>query len=61
MSSLPAAFSLRRGLIVFLDVYNMQLSNEPAEELANMLIESGKGAFELCGLVAGGQFNLWIY
>lgn len=36
-------------------VYNVQLSNEPAEELANMLIESGKGAFELCGLVAGGS------
>ena len=39
----------------------MQLSNEPAEELAELLIESGKGAFELCGLVAGGQFNRWIY
>ena len=39
----------------------MQLSNEPAEELAKMLIESGKGAFELCGLVAGGQFYPWIY
>lgn len=35
----------------------MQLSNEPAEELASMLIESGKGAFELCGFVAGGQFD----
>jgi E3 ubiquitin-protein ligase TRIP12 len=37
-----------------LDVYNMQLSNEPAEELARLLIDSGKGAFELCGFFAGG-------
>jgi len=37
-----------------LDVYNMQISNEPAEELARILINSGKGAFELCGLFAGG-------
>lgn len=37
-----------------LDVYNMQLSNEPAEELARILVESGKGAFELCGFFAGG-------
>ncbi|KAF8264513.1 PLP-dependent transferase [Lactarius quietus] len=36
-------------------VYNMQLSNAPAEELASMLIESGKGAFELCGFAAGGS------
>ena len=38
-----------------LDVYNMQLSNEPAEELARILIDSGKGAFELCGFFAGGE------
>ncbi|KAH9988394.1 pyridoxal phosphate-dependent transferase [Russula vinacea] len=37
------------------DVYNMQLSNEPAEELARILINSGKGAFELCGFFAGGS------
>ena len=37
-----------------LDVYNMQLSNEPAEELARILIDSSKGAFELCGFFAGG-------
>lgn len=36
-------------------VYNMQLSNEPAEELASVLLESGKGAFELCGFAAGGS------
>jgi E3 ubiquitin-protein ligase TRIP12 len=36
-------------------VYNMQLSNEPAEELARILINSGKGAFELCGFFAGGS------
>lgn len=37
------------------DVYNMQLSNEPAEELAKLLVESGNGAFELCGFVSGGS------
>ncbi|TDL21827.1 PLP-dependent transferase [Rickenella mellea] len=36
-------------------VYNMQLSNGPAEELAKFLIESGKGAFGLCGFVSGGS------
>ncbi|TFK57643.1 PLP-dependent transferase [Heliocybe sulcata] len=36
-------------------VYNMQLSNEPAEELANFLIDTGKGAFALCGFVSGGS------
>ncbi|KAI0272306.1 hypothetical protein BC834DRAFT_1030472 [Gloeopeniophorella convolvens] len=36
-------------------VYNMQLSNEPAEELAKVLIDSGKGAFDLCGFFAGGS------
>ena len=37
------------------DVYNMQLSNEPAEELANMLVEQSDGVFELCGFFAGGK------
>ena len=37
-----------------LDVYNVQLSNEPAEELARILIDTGKGAFELCGFFSGG-------
>ncbi|KDQ61364.1 hypothetical protein JAAARDRAFT_45053 [Jaapia argillacea MUCL 33604] len=36
-------------------VYNMQLSNQPAEELAKFLVESGNGAFELCGFVSGGS------
>lgn len=36
------------------DVYNMQLSNEPAEQLAAELIASGNGVFELCGFVSGG-------
>ncbi|KAI9459738.1 pyridoxal phosphate-dependent transferase [Russula earlei] len=36
-------------------VYNLQLSNEPAEELARMLVDSGKGAFEYCGFFAGGS------
>jgi len=38
-----------------LDVYNMQLSNEPAEKLADRLVASGNGAFELCGFFAGGK------
>ena len=36
------------------DVYNVQVSNQPAEELARMLIASSNGAFELCGFVSGG-------
>jgi E3 ubiquitin-protein ligase TRIP12 len=32
----------------------MQLSNEPAEQLAAELVASGNGAFELCGYVSGG-------
>ncbi|GLB41852.1 putative class-III pyridoxal-phosphate-dependent aminotransferase family protein [Lyophyllum shimeji] len=35
-------------------VYNMQLSNQPAEELAKRLIVTSNGAFELCGFVSGG-------
>ena len=37
------------------DVYSMALSNEPAEELANMLVEQSNGVFELCGFFAGGK------
>ena len=37
------------------DVYNMQLSNEPAEELARLLVDESKGAFSLCGFVCGGD------
>lgn len=33
----------------------MQLSNEPAEELAKFIIDSSKGAFEACGFVSGGS------
>ncbi|KAJ3996321.1 hypothetical protein F5050DRAFT_1571693 [Lentinula boryana] len=36
-------------------VYNMQLTNEPAEKLAQLLIKSGNGAFELCGFASGGS------
>ncbi|KAF9071607.1 hypothetical protein BDP27DRAFT_1382427 [Rhodocollybia butyracea] len=36
-------------------VYNMQLSNEPAEKLAEILIKSGNGAFEWCGFASGGS------
>ena len=33
----------------------MQLSNEPAEELARYLVDSGKEAFASCGFVSGGS------
>lgn len=35
----------------------MQLSNEPAEELAQFLIDESNGAFSLCGFVCGGEFQ----
>lgn len=35
-------------------MYSMQLSNEPAEELATKLIQGSDGAFELVGIVSGG-------
>lgn len=35
-------------------VYNMQLSNEPAEELAKNLVANSKGAFDLVGFTSGG-------
>ncbi len=47
------------GLLkVTADVYNMQLSNEPAEALANRLVETSNGAFELVGYASGGQDSL---
>ena len=33
----------------------MQLSNEPAEALANKLIQTSNGAFALCGFASGGD------
>ncbi|KAG9010314.1 hypothetical protein FRB94_010664 [Tulasnella sp. JGI-2019a] len=36
-------------------VYNAQCSNEPAEELAHMIVDNSGGAFELCGFVSGGS------
>lgn len=39
-------------------MYNMQLSNQPAEELAKVLIESSNGAFDLVGFVSGGEYDL---
>ncbi|KAI0831829.1 PLP-dependent transferase [Trametes gibbosa] len=36
-------------------VYNMQLSNGPAEELAHHIVETSKGAFDLVGFVSGGS------
>lgn len=38
-----------------LDVYNMQLSNEPAEELAKLLVATSQGAFTTVGFVSGGE------
>jgi adenosylmethionine-8-amino-7-oxononanoate aminotransferase len=47
---------MRISLLIYQsDVYNMQFSNEPAEELAKILVDSGEGAFELCGFVSGGS------
>ncbi|KZT44316.1 PLP-dependent transferase [Sistotremastrum suecicum HHB10207 ss-3] len=36
-------------------VYNMQLSNQPAEDLADYLIAISKGAFDMVGIVSGGS------
>jgi len=36
------------------DVYNMQLSNQPAEALAKKLVDTSGGAFKLCGFASGG-------
>ncbi|KAF7336663.1 RING-type domain-containing protein [Mycena venus] len=36
-------------------VYNMQLSNQPAEELASLLTKTSNGAFELVGFASGGS------
>lgn len=36
-------------------VYSMQLSNEPAEELAKRLVETSNGAFSLVGYLSGGS------
>ncbi|KAH8116548.1 PLP-dependent transferase [Phellopilus nigrolimitatus] len=36
-------------------VYQVQLTNRPAEDLAKILVDSGKGAFSQCGFVSGGS------
>jgi hypothetical protein len=39
----------------------MQLSNEPAESLAQKLVNTSYGAFALCGFASGGvPFKMWI-
>ena len=38
-----------------LDAFIGDFLNEPAVEVCRILVESGKGAFGLCGLVAGGK------
>lgn len=42
------------------DVYNMQLSNEPAEALAKKLVDTSEGAFGLCGFASGGIPTLLV-
>lgn len=49
------SLSLVSELVELADAYQVQLTNGPAEELAGMLIESGKGAFAQCGFVSGGM------
>ncbi|EJD52210.1 PLP-dependent transferase [Auricularia subglabra TFB-10046 SS5] len=36
-------------------VYSMQLSSEPAEELAKILVASSNGAFDMVGFLSGGS------
>lgn len=40
------------------DVYSMQLTNGPAEELGQFLVDTSNGAFALCGILSGGRFRL---
>lgn len=40
---------------LYSDTFHQQLSNEPVELLARNIIENSKGAFALCGFVAGGK------
>lgn len=49
------------SLIIFQDVYNMQLSNKPAEALAKKLVEGSHGAFELCAFASGGKKKVIVY
>jgi len=37
-----------------IDVYNMQLSSPPAEELAKLLVDTSDGAFEQVAFLSGG-------
>ncbi len=43
-------------LILLASLHSKQLSNEPAEELANYVVASRKGAFKLVGYVSGGAY-----
>ena len=58
IDKVPCTFSSLFHILYFdglgIDVYNMQLSNEPAEALAKKLIENSHGAFALCGFASGG-------
>lgn len=40
---------------LIIDVYNVQLSNQPSERLAQRLITSSNGAFAQCVFVSGGS------
>lgn len=39
----------------------MQLSNEPAEELAKQLVDTSNGAFAICGFLSGGERTTDLY
>ena len=46
---------------MIIDVYNMQLSNQPAEALAKYLVDTSGGAFALCGFTSGGSYLLKVF
>ncbi|KAG8857436.1 hypothetical protein FRB96_005735 [Tulasnella sp. 330] len=47
--------AIKKQTDVMAYVYNAQCSNEPAEELAHMIVDQSEGAFELVGFVSGGS------
>lgn len=57
MSCMHPRFTCQLHVYNISDVYNVLLSNQPAEELARVLIAGSNGAFELCGFVSGGWFR----
>jgi len=53
----PLLSTLVIEFIILADVYSMQLSNEPAEALAQKLVNTSNGAFSLCGFASGGLLS----